>query len=262
MSSQSKMTDGLVARARVPTSIAYHGAGVRTHGMMTTPMRRSVRDVGAAHVVPFERAEETRTRGGEVLRIFVREIFASPQPDRTTEGEPAAREARRRPPSQRCAISTRGTSPARRPRHHAVRPPSRTRHAPVMYDDASEHRNTIASPYSSSFAIRPSGIRSETRSYERRILVPGDAADAQRVGSYSSIGPVGREVARQPDDAGLDHGVGHGLHRLQLLRDAIDAVEALIRSDQAQIRRDVDDRRLTVVRPWTARRPGRTGRHR
>ena len=43
--------------------------------------------------------------------------------------------------------------------HHAVHPPSMTRFDPVMYDDASDSRNTIAPLYSSSRAMRPSGTR-------------------------------------------------------------------------------------------------------
>src|SRR5262245_51939367 len=42
--------------------------------------------------------------------------------------------------------------------HQQVLPPSTTRFAPVMYDDASEHRNRIAPRYSSRFAMRPMGI--------------------------------------------------------------------------------------------------------
>ncbi len=43
--------------------------------------------------------------------------------------------------------------------HHAVQPPSTTRFEPVMYDEASDARNSSAPQYSSRCAILPSGAR-------------------------------------------------------------------------------------------------------
>ena len=51
--------------------------------------------------------------------------------------------------------------------HHAVRPPSTIRFAPVMYDEASDTRKSTAPLYSSTFAMRPSGIRDVTFSTNR-----------------------------------------------------------------------------------------------
>src|SRR5262249_42931427 len=48
----------------------------------------------------------------------------------------------------------------RRSVHHAVHPPSTTRLAPVMYEEASERRKTSGPPYSSCLAMRPIGVLS------------------------------------------------------------------------------------------------------
>src|SRR5215468_1030179 len=48
----------------------------------------------------------------------------------------------------------------RRCLYHAVHPPSITRFAPVIYEEASERRKTSAPQYSSGFAMRPIGVLS------------------------------------------------------------------------------------------------------
>ena len=105
--------------------------------------RAGRRDRGAAYV-GLARAGY-RGRAPAVVRVELGERLARRRPARSAPADPV------RDTSGRAAHVA----------HHAVQPPSITRLAPVMYDEASEQRKTTAPLYSSARAIRPSGTRAQ-----------------------------------------------------------------------------------------------------
>src|SRR5262249_31660131 len=135
------------------------------------------------------------------------------------------------------SIGSRGAERAgprlRRQTYSAVQPPSRTRAAPVINDDASEARKTIAPVNSSSCPSRPSLILESTSS--RKALF---SKNGRVIGVCRKVGPGLLE--RMLWGAGeLDrHRFGQPFHGV--LAGAIDG--AARRSDVPHLRRDVDDR--------------------
>ena len=124
-----------------------------------------------------------------------------------------------------------------RPGSQTVLPPSMTRLWPVMYEDASEQRKTIAARYSSARAMRPRGNPRAGFSTKSSACPAATPSGREGVDPAAVGRPVGREVPGQADQARLHHGVGHRLHGLLLVGKPVEAVEALVGGDQGRDQR-------------------------
>jgi hypothetical protein len=112
----------------------------------------------------------TDTVSAELIDPFSGQIIQSLRASQSNQPRSVAqqRSRERAPQEPRRAREQGGPAVEREERtglkaHKELRPPSMTTLAPVMYDEASEHRKRIAPLYSSTLAMRESGMRALNR---------------------------------------------------------------------------------------------------
>ena len=78
-------------------------------------------------------------------------------------------------------------------------------------------------------------------------LVIKHSPGGQGVNPHVLVGPVSRQVFRQPDQAVLNHRISNELHRLLVLKATFFPVDPLIRGDYAQVGGDVEHNPAAAV---------------